>query len=306
MDNIQYGLLYLKHACYSYPLIFISFIVSLVSLYRIIRQKTIKNNIPFLICLSIMLITSFIPLYTGGDHFGYSRFIQPTMPLIALGLILSISVLNFKLKYSFACILVFLYSFNFLSNTYRNIITEDTSIRLEWNIAVYYKKEAEQLNEFFQELDSYPTMGLVAVGGNSFAYKGKTIDLMGLNNIEMAHAKKDTLMNVYKAHASFNKDVFFKQLPDLFLLGGGFVDNKTINYQDCKMGIGPRRFIFKNVQLDNRFDQVYVPVLISNKKYNYSLKIYVTKSFLKTLDNYKNYTYKIIPHKIVEEDYPII
>jgi len=68
------------------------------------------------------------------------------------------------------------------------------------------------LNAMFD--DDFPSVGVILAGGVGLKYNGNVIDVMGLNNLEMAHTPGDR--DGKKNHAAFNPDVFLSQLPDLF------------------------------------------------------------------------------------------
>ncbi len=91
-----------------------------------------------------------------------------------------------------------------------------SQLESEFKIGFCGRGLASHLNAVFAASDSMPSYGVVAAGGIGYVYKGKTIDLMGLNNPEMAHANKVKVTGV-KNHGSFSKKVFYKQNVDVFL-----------------------------------------------------------------------------------------
>lgn len=234
-DNIKQAFFYLydalKHTTF---LPFILLIISFVSLLRNQYLKNWKNNASLLILFAIILFFIFYPFLTGADHFKYSRFFQPVFPIIGL---LFIYVFYKKVQLKKPAIIVcvgvalFLLNFNSKDNSslrknwrlaigsYFSGFSPDflshSQLQSEFDIAVYGRQLSNYMNQVLSVCDSFPSYGVVAAGGIGYIYKGKTIDLMGLNNPEMAHANK--IKKGVKNHGSFNKNVFYEQNPDIFL-----------------------------------------------------------------------------------------
>jgi len=163
-------------------------------------------------------------------------------------------------------------------------------IKVGWEIAVENRNQSAQLNRFFGILAHYPSQGVSAAGASAFAYKGITIDLLGLNNTAMAHADQIKDQNAPKNHASFNKEVFFSQKPDLFWVSGAFVKN---GYCDSLVISNYFSIIYKNIQQDPRFKNQYSNCTIIRKNDQLALAIFASRQFLQTLDT----TYfKVVRH----------
>jgi len=151
----------------------------------------------------------------------------------------------------------------------------------EWLIPLFDRRNSKMLNQFFDRLPHYPSQGVLTAGGSAFSYKGITIDLLGINNVQMAHAEKIKDRNLPKNHASFDKEVFYKQKPDLFWIGGGFVQNgipDTIKFTNYWSGV------FKNINRDEKFNSAYKDCLIIRTGESKSLHIFASVEFLNTLD----------------------
>lgn len=119
----------------------------------------------------------------------------------------------------FAIILCF---FAIISSGLIDALAGKSALKHEWNIAIEGRSLGDKLSNFFVNESTLPSQGVLVAGGTAYTYKGKTIDLMGLNNTVMAHADKIKDKNLLKNHASFNKRSFISYNPTFF----GFLGNK--------------------------------------------------------------------------------
>lgn len=238
--------------------------------------------------LSVLFIAYIFPIYSGGDHFGGFRFYQPTAPLSILLLILLINkifIVNRNLYLVLIVLFQLVFSFN---NNIKNLINRNSTIKSEFEIALDGKLRSEKLYNFFKINSKLPSQGIIAAGGANY-YEGVSIDLVGLNNVEMAHSKKDVTKKEIKNHFSFNKEIFYKQLPDILWICGDFLnfeDKRIPKVRDWEGNI------IKNVHLEKRFNDIYSRYEIVNlKNRNYLLRAYLKDNFVENL-NIKYYTWK--------------
>src|SRR5262249_7043703 len=147
--------------------------------HRLFSAKSGEAFYGRVVTLGIVGITLAIPLADGGDHFGYSRFMQPTAPLIFLGLVLLLQGLRFPLNYRYALIVIVFSTFIPRATVYSNLFGMSSPIGQEWELALRGRSIGEHLNEFFRSARSYPTQGIIASGGMAYAYKGQSNDVMG-------------------------------------------------------------------------------------------------------------------------------
>ena len=89
-----------------------------------------------------------------------------------------------------------------------------SNITHEFDIAENGREKGNYLNQLFADFD-LPRVGVVTAGGIKFTYNGQVIDLLGINDIEIAHHDGDR--KGVKNHASFNKEVFYRKEPDIVL-----------------------------------------------------------------------------------------
>ena len=241
------------------------------------KQPPANLTIPFI----IFLFSLIPPVLTGGDHFAHFRFIQPTVPLLWMTLIVSFNEFSRigakQLVLKSAICLILLSTFIDVRRIY---IKKYVALEGEFELANNGRNQSGSLNLFFNTLKTYPAQAVFAAGGAAYTYKGVTIDLLGLNNVEMAHANKIKNPGVKKNHGSFNKQVFFRQHPDIFFLGSGFTKDSTSQ----KMPAPFESAIFLNIQYDTAFQRAYRNVLLIKKQYPEYLQVFASNQFLQSLD----------------------
>jgi hypothetical protein len=287
LDNLKAGFKYLFSLFLEKPYILGVLGLGAFTILRFAIKKEMETIKVPIILFSIISIFLAIPLYSGGDHFRLHRFIIPAVPLIILLLIKCLEIYYPKISKA-TVLMVSMVIFYSCSYNLRDLYYhKNPPLRHEWDIATVGRDASSKLTVFFNPAKNYPSQGVLVAGGRAFAYLGKTYDLLGLNNTEMAHAEKYKDKNLPKNHASFNVDVFFNLNPDLFWHNAcRFVNTSDpisteINF-DTKWWISK---VFKNVHLDQRFKERYGFYRITNKKnYSQSLEIFARKEFVDSLD----------------------
>ncbi len=105
--------------------------------------------------------------------------------------------------------------------------------------------------------------------------------MLGLNNVKMAHAdnlKDNTMLN---DHASFNKEIFYEQKPDLFLLYAVFI---PASQMDTMGWISLDHVYFKEIEKDAKFRLAYSACSIVRKGRLECFQTYASRVFLNRLD----------------------
>lgn len=285
-NNFISGIYYLYNLFIQKPIVLFIFIH--LNIF-ILKKIPIKKNIylgSILLLYIIFGISLIIPLYSGGDHFSLHRFIIPAFPVIFLAWVL---VLNpnwfryFMIPFLILMSIFFSNSFNF-----KEIWVQGSyPLRYEWELAEKQRNNSVLLNKFFNDHKTLPTQGVWVAGGSAFAYKGNSIDLLGLNNTKMAHADKIKDKNLPKNHGSFNVNVFFDLNPDLFwYYNCAFLNFKEPVIQENKIDQGQWiSRIFKHIQSDKRFIENYGFYRIFKRdNHTESLQIFAHKKFISYLD----------------------
>ena len=181
-----------------------------------------------------------IPVLVGGDHFGGFRFYQPLWPLLCLLAADAWPKLADKVRPSIAkTVLAALVIAGW------GQFTLSANLKHEFRIAREGRANGAVLVQMFQDVECWPTVATITAGGNKLSYPGHVHDLMGLNSIEMAHAPG--YWDGYKNHTGFNRDIFYRWMPNILLCGdseefdsmvlGGLHDDPRFNlfYTKCTL-----------------------------------------------------------------------
>ena len=311
--NIKSSASYLVIFFYSYPLyIFIGIVLAFFAasiflkyrkkgMYKLIEPEEKVQLFLFIITLAVFLL----PLLTGGDHFKYCRFYQPVLPVTLISACnyycwnkyVGIKFQSGKkpalvLATAFACMMILscrFTMFDFITSKSHKMYMP---VMQEFFISKDGREVADKMNETFDGIANYPSVGTLATGGFGFVYKGNTIDLLGLNNVIMAHA--DPNKKGYRDHASFDRNAFFKLKPDIM---GSFYGVTVVtdtgkfvlpeNDADFHTDMNFMFLIYKHVFDDPRFLDMYQPALIRNKKKDFYIFDYFNKQYIQTIDTTK-------------------
>ena len=182
----------------------------------------------------ITLFASITPVLTGGDHFNYFRFYQPYWPLMALAglyyfrkyfLVESLPTMRKPIRVGVSTLA--LIGTMLLAQTppwtiiFQSHGLAQPTIANEFQLALGGRQLGAMLTLWNEDLNSEigeehksRSLGSLTTGGIGYTYRGPVLDMLGLNNVEMAHSGGDRKGN--KNHAAFDKDIFFEQSPDFF------------------------------------------------------------------------------------------
>ncbi|MFQ5924115.1 MAG: hypothetical protein ACE5M4_14855, partial [Anaerolineales bacterium] len=219
----------------------------------------------------------FTPVIVGGDHFDLSRFYQALWPLFflyGLGLFGALRInLNSPARYIAAAIAVVAFLLlpraNWLNQGYEQYI------RHEFRIAEDGKILGTTLMSMFH--DGLPSIGVITAGGIALEYEGTVVDVMGLNNVSMAHSPGDRRGK--KSHAAFNSEVFLEQSVDLLAPMTG---PRGTLYTESLVEHCLRNTWLKGMLENEQFLELYQPAIISDTQQQ--VLAYVDRDFLADLD----------------------
>lgn len=274
-SNAFVGMKYIAKFFVQMPIIPIIMGPVILELFKQFRESTLmKLSIYDWTIVTVFVTSFFIPFYTGGDHFELSRFFQPVLPFFILSFCKTTFFERFA-KHSRILLLVFI---SMVSSRWIVYAFTESPLKHEWNIAIEGRKQSRALNGFF-EGHSLPIQGVLTAGSTAYAYEGKTIDLLGLNNVEMAHAESVKKQGIMKNHASFVPEVFYRQEPDVFWMAGGF-SNKEPNVLDIPLF---NANIFRNIQRDPQFKKMYGAFALRNKN-GIWLMTFMNREYVQSLD----------------------
>ena len=107
-----------------------------------------------------------------------------------------------------------------------------------------------------------PVVGVITAGSFALTYQGETFDLLGLNELSIAHdgGQRKGLKN----HASLDAKITLEQQPELLfptLTAFGEVERKPVSRQVFFYN----RLFAEALMLDERFRSVYQPVWFARK-----------------------------------------
>ncbi len=310
-QNAVQGGKYLFKVMEEYQFLCVFLMVSLVSLgllaARVIngyKQDLVLSTAQRfqLILSATALLSFFIHFYTGGDHFGMARMFQPFIPVYFL-MLFNIPFwretlgINISSKYPWllsgarlaAVLPIIFFSSDF---TLPRMVKKESPLATEIYIAEKGISDAQHLNKLFSKVERPVVVGVSAAGGFAWAYNGPVVDLMGLNNIAMAHASQ--AKGDVKNHASFDLKTLLKIKPEVF---HGYSHGKTVvakfhtSIEDAFHPTTQEDFenrfvndIFKGAFFDPAFNAVYKPAVIYHPQLpDLIYQAYFTNDFLSEL-----------------------
>lgn len=182
--------------------------------------------------VAVVLVLAAVPVAAGGDHFGLYRFFQPS--ILFLGVLvgvlgarslslLSMSMVSQEIRWpkklsatALALVVFWLTAFGFIPN-WVVAMAKGSPIANEFRISENGRNTGEQLNSVFgNDADVAPRIGVITAGGIARTYSGPIVDLMGLNNRDIALYPGDRVG--MRNHAAFERDVFFELDVDLLVM----------------------------------------------------------------------------------------
>ncbi|MFN5416094.1 MAG: hypothetical protein ACK5B9_03485 [Flavobacteriia bacterium] len=276
--NLKNGSIYILECMSNYPVLLLS---PILLIFLLFKKK--KQFLPIVFLLLFCLTSIAIPTINGGDHFQYARFLQVGMPIFILAIIFFLYFTNYKLNFLKVFLIVALGVISSRFLILKNIYHQTSPLANEWEIAIEGRKNAKNLNTFFQDIKRLPVQGVYTAGGSAFFYKGETIDLLGLNNSKIAHSKKNKFAP--KNHAAFNKKIFYEMHPDIFWLAGNTFKPKEVK-TEIFMHINPfAEKVFQKIEKNSKFKKEYACGVLSKKNHPVVILAFFSKKFLSSLDS---------------------
>jgi hypothetical protein len=273
------------------------------------RAKSLYQY-PVLVTLIFVCASWFIPVVEGGDHFNGFRLYQAAYPILVMPciflLMLGFDRIKFKSMLVMVCVfmgaLVYFDHASWVEFKYSNppfmSTPHDNRMRaaLEYDVAQHAIDNATRLNQVFQH--ELPSIGYEAAGGIAYVYDGFVYDLMGLNDIKMAHAEP-LKEGGYKGHQSFNKTVFFEQAPDILkpstALNTENVNLAAVHHYYTSYGEWDN-LLFKNIFNDPEFIAHYTLALVKNERNpTYQCYGYFNRDYLTKLSQSQHFDIQVYP-----------
>lgn len=312
-DNLPTGGWYVFKFFYAYPhwafLFAFLFIVVALLLKKFWQKRTgnfSANEKIQLLLTAILVVVLLIPVYSGGDHFKYSRFYQGMLPVALIALFNFPAYKHYfysnaiarpmKTALTFCTVftLLFIAKSSWFDFKLEPVATGN-KIFEDFDIARKGRTIADSLNTMFISKNLKPRVGVIAAGGFGYNYKGETVDLMGLNNTLIAHMNKRK--QGPRNHAAFDKKAFWLLQPDILGTFYGAELTKEPNHyllNEKLYTFEPDQFTYKaykGIFDDPDFILAYQPALVQAGQSDY-LFAYYNRSFLSRLDTSH---FKILP-----------
>jgi arabinofuranosyltransferase len=290
--NLINGLRYAQNFMAGYNP-FVTFLV--LALLLILAFSWKRTVSPRIILLSfLMWMGILLPVLTGDDHFGGFRFYQHLLLPALWGLPAFLWMFNSRIRsYQVLIILAFCWLY-MLNGLFGLKSAPHSQLDMEFSLAAKGRATALALNQCSSQTGK-PSAAVIAVGGFALFYEGKTVDLMGLNDVRMGHSKGDR--KGIRDHAAFNKDVFYEEQPDLLLpeivadreaairLNTGFLD--PTSFENRAM---------KNIFTEPRFQNEYVGAMVNNKKDKSNLFFFCNLNYLPALQKDTSLVISVLSH----------
>jgi hypothetical protein len=289
--NLVNGLRYAQNFMAGYNP-FVTFLV--LALLLILAFSWKRAVSPRIILLSfIMWMGILLPILTGDDHFGSFRFYQHLLLPALWGLPAFLWMFNSRIRsYQVLIVLGFCW-FYMLNGLFGLKGAPHSQLDMEFSIAAKGRAAALALNQCCTQTDK-PSAAVIAVGGFALFYEGKTVDLMGLNDVRMGHSKGDR--KGIRDHAAFSREVFYEEQPDLLLpmvvtdreaaarLNRGLLDSSSFENR-----------AMKNIFAEPRFQNEYVGAIVNNKKDNHNLFFFCNVNYLTALQKDTSLVISVFP-----------
>lgn len=285
------GLAYASTFVIAHPLmttlgVILSITIIILNTPWLLKTLWMKNTSPpelkrvrFVLYAYLATLAFVLPIWTGGDHFGFLRFYQPVWLIFFLPILFiwdkCNSITHSKSKYGFIVIfIVFLFISPFFS--WRNPSDAKTKILHEFTIAADGKEIGHLLNSIE---GTPPKIGVIAAGGIANTYEGEIFDAMGLNHTGVAHAPGDRIG--LKNHAAFNSDIFMQEKPDIFVSFYPVLDEPDELIQQWLVTKDYQNTLLNGFQNYEAFIDTYQLSIIHFP--NRDLRVFINYAYLDTL-----------------------
>jgi arabinofuranosyltransferase len=265
--NAIEGFMYLLHFFVSGPVecaVVISIVLTVLHGVRRVWGSGQWDQGPIFYAV-IGLVGLLLPLLTGGDHFYSYRLYQNVYPILLISLIVFLcGVLpeyvnltwNPPLSLGIRCFILIslvLASVLLAASQWKGF-GGSSGLQGEFDLVARERSSGEYALKLFKDLPSLPSLGVVPAGAIKVAYPGEVIDLMGLNNLRMAHNSGER--KGMKNHAAFEKATFYELLPDIVIPEHIQTDDRAYTPSITRTSHWNR--VLKGILFDQPFKDLYV------------------------------------------------
>jgi hypothetical protein len=211
-----------------------------------------------LLALVLLAFGAFNVAFVGGDHFADWRVLAPYWPLLLVPVAAPLRLLGspgWRAAAAAAAAVGVSSATLAMGPVGWDRLVNAPSLPMNFALGSGGRALGAAFNELFPA-GRRPVVGIYVAGGFGFAYDGVTFDVLGLNDVEMAHASR-TRRSWLHGHGAFHAPTFFRRAPDLFLahVAGVPADSPSPP---------PARVPFSQLtpEEERRFDELYAPVAI--------------------------------------------
>ena len=303
--DVYKGTSYFVHYFLSNAIVRISIVaVAVAFIHTIISLSTRNFEDKGLLFLPVIAITGLsIPVFTGGDHFGSFRFYQGVYPILVLCLIYCVGRLlpeyielkgrphlpwRTKIVFGASVVVIFILGFVIYQVFDWHSFRDKSDMLKEFAIAKEGRKTGQFMAALFSSLTKPPSVGVVSSGGIKYIYPGEVVDLMGLNNLSMAH--NGGSRQGMKNHAAFEKVTFYQLSPDI--VTPILVSSMDWHYDSTALNEDWVNTVpLKGLYNDSAFlnEYTYAKITVIRMKSTNALVAWFRKDFLLQLGQYSNF-----------------
>ena len=251
-----------------------------------------------------------LPMITGGDHFSSFRFYQAVYPILLLCLVhflwfvlpqyIQIGLTSSLLRRSqmiFAASLVGLVAAGMVLYQVRDWVSSEELSELsdEFEFAEDGRDTGQFARELFAAEPELPAIGVIRAGGIKVSYPGEIIDLMGLNNLMMAHNGGERQGE--KNHAAFEKATFYRLQPDIVNPEIVPLDDRLLKAAELKTSwenTVPLKGLYNEPDFLNMYD--YASIQKVDMQRNKALVGWFEKKYLSRLETRGEYVIERYPY----------
>ncbi len=213
-----------------------------------------------------------VPVLTGGDHFGAFRFYQNVLPILLLGLAFTMMwvVPRFLTVQSYLAasrtrvalaLAVIAAAWVTVRLVELRDYAQESKLRIEFHLAQRGRTSGVILERLFDGLPTLPSVGVITAGGIKYEYDGDVIDLMGLNNLHIAHnaGRRIGLKN----HAAFEKKSLYDLQPAI--VAPLLVNPGTWTYSHSDVHESFENVVLRGIFDDAAFTSLYRYCLVTQR-----------------------------------------
>lgn len=300
--RLAQGAYYFAKFIYWYPAALLTLLAIVVIAFLLLRRYHTRSAWlteiearPLLLQLGVLGIVIAanlaLPIYEGGDHFAEARLFFPIWPLLALPPLYLATLLkdafvrgDWRLLDTWfvrGCTLLAAAIVFFYFQPYKWYQRYPYSVFKEIAIAQAGQEQGAFLTTFFGAVSPLPLVGTTAAGGIALTYKGPIADLLGLNDVAMAHQTNNKRIGL-QGHAAFDTTTFFSSMPADLLMP--IPTDKDADIAQLEASESYTNINFLEDLFDNpTFKDLFMPAIVYNPTTGQYLFAYWRDTFLAQL-----------------------